>query len=239
MEQPVVMLERFHKRKSPISILLAEVMEEKVGHLSSEKWATIESLVELLEPCYLATVELSSEKFSSVSKISPLTRELMKFYNTKQNRNQGNLQGELASQIVKQLVKRFRRVEEAKLLAVSTVLHPSFKTKCFWQPPKKDIALDVIRREIQTEVHQQHEESPEAEDQIPPVKKRSPLWGWFDEEQSVRAPISDVGGVDLQNYLALPLQPGGVSTAVVAVRRENKVSCIVCSGKKISLCSSC
>ncbi len=77
------MLKRFLKLKSPISFLLAEEGEnETVGHVSSEMWASIVGVVEVLEPYYQATVELSGENFSSASKIIPVTRELMKFYNT-------------------------------------------------------------------------------------------------------------------------------------------------------------
>jgi len=120
-------------------MLLAEPgVEAKVGCFTSETWAIIDELVDILEPCYQATVELSGEKFSTASKIIPMTRELMRYYCNKMEPGNGQrMKTELASKILHNLVRRWETIEDDMFLCKATILDPTSKTLLSANPQRK------------------------------------------------------------------------------------------------------
>ena len=55
--------------------------QECIEHrLIPSEWTLAKELITILEPLYLATMELNGEKFTSISKIIPLTQRLMDIY---------------------------------------------------------------------------------------------------------------------------------------------------------------
>ncbi len=109
------------------------MLDEKVGHISSEKRATIKTAGEELLDHLLSSLVRNFDKrprnCTTQSKVEARA-----------------ISREPPSQIAKQLGREFQSVGKIKLLAEASILHPSLK--CFWQPSKRDIVLDVIWREI-------------------------------------------------------------------------------------------
>ena len=52
----------------------------KENELTKQEWSLLHELLKALEPMYEATMELQGEKFTSVSKIIPLTQSLLEVY---------------------------------------------------------------------------------------------------------------------------------------------------------------
>jgi len=72
---------------------------------------------------YEATVEISSEKKVTGSKVVPLTKSLLSWYAEQARCNpEGNFEQSLSSCMLDNLTKRFNLVEDVKELAVGTAL---------------------------------------------------------------------------------------------------------------------
>ena len=54
--------------------------------LTEDEWTLLKELCETLGPLYAATLELSSEKHCSISKIIPLTNRLLSIYQDQGNK---------------------------------------------------------------------------------------------------------------------------------------------------------
>ncbi len=82
-----LMLERLKDEKDAVSLLLSQAgMDDGIDFLSSNLLGSIEDAVEMLHPCYQATEEFSGERFSTGSKVIPMTKMLLGFY-AKADRN--------------------------------------------------------------------------------------------------------------------------------------------------------
>ncbi len=144
------MFQRFAKLKDSITLLLAHtVMDEDVGPISSGVWEVIEDAIELLAPCFEATVELSGEKISTGSKAIPMTKMLMSYYAAAEREaNEGSLKKNLAHHILQNLNKRFDIFEDIRILALATLLDPRFKNRCFRLAEKKKNAIANLNKEL-------------------------------------------------------------------------------------------
>ncbi len=145
-----LMLERFLKLKNAVTLFLSDAgMDKDIGHFGSCQWEVIEEAVQLLRPCYEATVELSAEKFATGSKVIPITKMLMGWYATADREADfGSLKKELASKILSSLNKRFNMLEDVRILCMATLLDPRFKNRCFRSSEKKKNALSLLNKEL-------------------------------------------------------------------------------------------
>ncbi len=123
------MFERFLQLKAAITWFMAE--ESSLESLSIKEWSDLSSTVNILRPLYDIVVELSAEKYSTISKVIPLASILRQFYldEAAAHPNQS-----MAREILNSLQFRFDSVEDNNLLAVSTLLDPRFKSKLFDKP---------------------------------------------------------------------------------------------------------
>ena len=84
----------------------------------SEELKTAEMMIESLKPFEVATRELCTEKYLSVSKVIPIVSQL-----------QGVLANNplLAEKLIAELRNRFTGIESSYVLAVSSICDPQFK----------------------------------------------------------------------------------------------------------------
>lgn len=69
----LVMLERLFKLKEPVTIVLMSLRDGQ-SNLTPSQWDVVEDVIPLLQPFDKITVELSSEKTPTISKVIPLVR---------------------------------------------------------------------------------------------------------------------------------------------------------------------
>ncbi len=211
------MLERFLEVKPAVSLLLSEPGMDSFGPFTSEKWKIIEAAVALLHPCYQATVELSSEKFATASKVIPITKMLLLFY-AKEERTQDGFRKELAANMRLHLGKRYEKVEDTTIYSISTLLDPRFKNHAFRQNEKKDRAIAKLKQELLALSEKKKEESTAASStttaqDLPTAPKtmKTDLWSSFDTDVSqlvsTKHGSSSLIEMDVRNYFSLSCEP--------------------------------
>lgn len=154
-------LERFVELKDALELFFAK--ECKEHQLSAEEWTLAEQLVKVLRPLYEATMEISGEKFTSISKVIPLVNRLIEIYydmnyaNPSMNEDVSyNAQmvqkvgggirfkykikkvheviNDFKQNIGSNLVKRFGDNEQNQTMRMATFLDPRFKQFGFSNP---------------------------------------------------------------------------------------------------------
>ena len=95
---------RFLKLKEALKMFFTRECTEYA--LTEEEWTLIEELVEVLKPLFLATQELSGEKFTSISKVIPLTQSLLDIYYDEQYANPDKVDEPLAYSVSRVLTEK-------------------------------------------------------------------------------------------------------------------------------------
>ena len=155
----------------------------------------LHKVMAILEPFFIATEELSSEQFTSISKIIPVVRLLkMKCLKTDNS---------LAIQLRKYLDLYLGTVEENRKYRISTFVDPKFKERGFSNTHNAQRAIDDVVEELKGMEEENHisEESVPA---APEPKKSNCLWEEFDdetanEEETVAVSLSAVD-IELKFY---------------------------------------
>ncbi len=153
------MLARLQELKESVSLLLLHPTMKSVGNFGPDQWDAVEEAVEVLRPCYEATLEFSAEKFASASKEIPLAKMMMMMYAAKEREApEGSLKKELSGKILRNLNDRFGKVEETRVFALASLLDCRFKNKCFRSEEKKKRALGFLSMELK-ELYKEGQES--------------------------------------------------------------------------------
>ena len=137
-----LMLERFLELKDALVLFFAQEKSDK--SLTNEEWQDVEDLVQLLRPLYDATVEISGEKFTTMSKVIPLSNLLLSYYGSEAKEC---MVGRFKKELSKSLQARFRWAEGFLNYAVATILDPRFKQVAFSSPLKVSQAVTMAKAE--------------------------------------------------------------------------------------------
>ena len=140
------MLERFLELKE--ALVLFFVQEKCDDALSPQDWNDVDGLVQVLRPLYDATVEISAEKFTTMSKVIPLTNLLFSFYGEEES----GVVGCFKKEIFKSLRNRFHWAEGFTNYAVATMLDPRFKQVAFSGPLQVTHACNMAKSEALKEI---------------------------------------------------------------------------------------
>ncbi|KAG8226166.1 hypothetical protein J437_LFUL007403 [Ladona fulva] len=161
------------------------MLHNPVECLSKQEWDTLREMCSILKPFEEVTVELSSEKTVSVSKVIVIARGLM----TALNRLKSSLQMDASLQLVEALLKamspRFNKVEYNLVLS-KAFLDPRFKRNAFsendsWQTIKQRIINDA---EALIVTHDKEVGCDTAEDDSAIPVEESLIWHDFDRKAS-------------------------------------------------------
>jgi hypothetical protein len=120
-----LMLERFFSLKEAVVLFQLQALSgTDLAMLENSDWIAIKAFVTILKPLHDVTLELSTEKHTSVSKVIPLTNMLTHYYTELLNGPLMQVERELAQNIANQLKFRFQHCETVHTLAVATMLDP-------------------------------------------------------------------------------------------------------------------
>ncbi|XP_063931157.1 zinc finger BED domain-containing protein 4-like [Zophobas morio] len=125
------MIERFINVKDYVApVLLRHRKAPRI--VSAEEIDILKELIILLQPFEEVTKEISGQGYVTSSKVIPMVNCVLKKLNTLlPMTSEGIL---LKHNIIKEMEKRFSKIEEVKLLAISTILDPRFKKIHFDKP---------------------------------------------------------------------------------------------------------
>lgn len=201
------MLERAFELKTAINLFVSQYpMPDDVQPLNSYDWACVESIMGILKPFYELTVELSSEKHASLSKVVPVCKLLFKFYSTKVAKTSATtVEQELCQHILGQLKHRFQSVEFNHILSLATLLDPRFKQHAFTNPERVAKTMQYLKEEIVSSLtvqgHDVHQHPVEQA-----TEKQDSIWSNWDKLVSKSNPkenVSAMADIEIRRYLNL------------------------------------
>ncbi|KAK3875934.1 hypothetical protein Pcinc_019232 [Petrolisthes cinctipes] len=197
---------------------LADVQEEKGFHKkklitdvdTSDELETVKSAVQVLEPFQEATREMSSEKFTTLSKIIPLIRTLQDCTVSRK----ANIFS-LCDELQKQFAKKFTGMEANFHIAAGTLLDPRFKKVSFSDIGNskriEERLINIMKAAIDDQETQLTSSTAETHQETQTQDRKKTLWKMFDEkvERTVKVGQSYSAGphIDMRRYLEEPLIP--------------------------------
>ncbi|XP_068221932.1 zinc finger BED domain-containing protein 4-like [Palaemon carinicauda] len=210
------MMERFLEQHEAITTTLCFVGKSNMC-LSSEELEVVKCAVLLLGPFEEATREMSTENFTSLSKVILITRALQQCINSNAHMRTG-----FVTELQKQLQKRFATVEKVFQLGAATLLDVRFKKVSFVDMGNVKVTEERIVNLMRSECSQEEinesvpvphvSQSSETESHINEVQaKLGSLWQCFDAkvETTMKSQrLTCIGPhIELRRYLEEPIIP--------------------------------
>lgn len=157
------MFERFLKLEEPVTVTLG-LLHNPVQSVTEEEWKILKEICQVLKPFEQVTVEMSSEKCVTASKIIVIIRGLLSILK--------KYQGEMSCDITKKLIQklltscsmRFDNCEFNTVLTKPSILDPRFKLKAFSHEQARKKAKDRIQDETVALLRKQCESTATTED---------------------------------------------------------------------------
>lgn len=173
------MLQRYSEEQKMITLTLGWV-ERSDLILTSEENATVEILIQALKPFEQVTLEMSGEKFTSLSKVIPLQRGILECLSSPSVKDLPivrNLRHNMSS--------RFSFVEERTVNATSTFLDPRMKKLAFSldsgiKKAETEIFKDLSKLESAQQTSHQKNPAPLQNTETP--RKETGIWAVFDNK---------------------------------------------------------
>ena len=159
------MLNRLCEFEDAVALFLVTYKDCKIK-LSAEEWDLIKELTLVFRPLYTATNELSGEKFTTISKIIPLTSRLMDLY-SKPKEKESTLSKEIRKMIHDGLKTQFKDIE-SELLTIATIFDPRFKTQ-FFKKTKRQAAINLAKSDVMNEANDVDVEAIEEDEIEQPI----------------------------------------------------------------------
>lgn len=208
----LVMIERLLKIKDPLTVTLVHLPKAPAS-LEAEEWDILSDCVSILKPFELMTVDLSGEKYPTMSLIIPLVRGLQ--YTIRHKATQTDTGNLLQHTLLDVVARRLGTFETNKMAAKATFLDPRLKKVAFGLEVNANTAQKYIAEELTHELQTQNpiQESEEMFNSASPVsvvskeKEENCLWAFFDEKIAKRKTTitpATTGTLILKQYLELP-----------------------------------
>lgn len=206
------MLSRFLTLKDAVIATVALIRSDL--NLTDNDWDVIAAAVPILKMFYEITVEISSEKNVTLSKVIPLCKIISQHIkNLIRDPQQINLPEIrcLLESLNKEIDRRFANVELNQLNAEATILDPRFKGRGFKERQNYEKILNTLKVKVgaSTETCVQPIATPIKEVQQTPTPCTSSVWKEFDDEVAKLTPANATaaGIIELNNYMQEPLLP--------------------------------
>lgn len=145
------MFQRFIDIKDPLISTIALI--GKYENLTPDDFDIMEHYCSVFKPFKEMTIELSSEKGVSISKVIILCNVLLYLSHIKKKKNEPNLSSAIYSMLLTmetKAEKRFERIEEQRLLIEATILDPRFKKRGFSNTKSYELAYQKIIQSVTT-----------------------------------------------------------------------------------------
>lgn len=180
------MFQRCIEMKEPLISTLAIL--GNVDILVNEDFEMMEHFCDIFKPFKEATVELSSEKGISISKVLILTKVLHS--HIKNKAQDTNLPSSIQLMLSKMLIKadkKFRGIEDQPLLTEATLLDPRFKKKAFdnhivYQRTYEQIVQKVATIIKNNSKYDEHDSTSTTMGNNITVSEASTIWKHFDAQ---------------------------------------------------------
>uniref|UniRef100_A0A1X7UJA9 BED-type domain-containing protein n=1 Tax=Amphimedon queenslandica TaxID=400682 RepID=A0A1X7UJA9_AMPQE len=170
------MLERYLEQYEAIKTTLC-LLDRNDLMIPRERNTALQEVVKILTPFESVTREISSENYTSGSKIIPISRCLQRLVSTSVTSHS------LAESLVTEMRARFLGMEENNLLTVSTLLDPRFKKLAFSDKDAAERGVRILLSEASIDVPAGNSRVNEPSVSIQSAEPQpNDLWKVFDEE---------------------------------------------------------
>lgn len=131
-----LMMQRIHDEQESLKMFMERFnVSNSIGALSTEEWNMLQSTLELFKPLYEFTVEMSSEKMVTSSKVLPMCKLLLRYYKRAYDEEIANAISYSSPTFRHNLTKELHEAMKARLtpffsnhsLKMSCLLDPRFK----------------------------------------------------------------------------------------------------------------
>ncbi|XP_078800180.1 E3 SUMO-protein ligase ZBED1-like [Oryzias latipes] len=199
------MLERLFKEREPLGAALA-TLHTDLPPLTSEDYQAIHHCLSVLSPFQEATVELSTEKRVSASKVIPMVKMLKHYISSRCGQITHPLGEKLATNLKNNLHERFSALEKVTALSMATLLDPRFKELGFCSQGSAHTARERLTKECAATMQAL---LPETQPQSPPREGPSSqqedggLWALLDRHVGVQQQVTSTttsATVEVQRY---------------------------------------
>ena len=204
------MLDRLYEQRSCIAIYVTQ-NDCSIPILTNADCKLIENLLKVLAPLEMATVELSGDKYCSLSLVIPILTQI--FVDLKELKLDDIHIKVVRDKLIASIKKRFHSVEENKYYRSSTLLDPRIKDTCFTSETNRRDATKQLLAEIIEKANLIKKSLSQLEPNIntvaeePAKKKRRTVFD-FVKDQQFEKPVNDLSiecSVELDNYLNEPV----------------------------------
>ncbi|XP_046399928.1 E3 SUMO-protein ligase ZBED1-like [Ischnura elegans] len=124
-----IMFQSILRNKEPLLSTLALLKTEAT--LTQKDFEITEKLCHILLPFYEVTLEVSSEKHVTASKLIPLTQGMKRYLETLNFDDQEEEVSKFLAKIKSEMERRFSHIEDIPLLAEASMVDPRFKNMGF------------------------------------------------------------------------------------------------------------
>lgn len=196
------MMERLIEIKDPLSAAITYLPRAPI-FLTSLEWELISDCLPLLKPFDVMTVELSAEKYPTLSKVIPLIRGLQ--YTLKNVTTKTATGNSIKQNLIEIVARRLGILEQNKTVAKATFMDPRFKKAGFGIVENANNAEKWITDELKCIMKNTHDI---IESTTPPINiEPTLLWEQFDSKVSkIKTNLSaDISAsLMIRQYLELP-----------------------------------
>lgn len=140
------MIQRVQDMKDVMVLYFDKYKVDNTNKLTDADWSLIESLLPVFRPLYLATNELSAEKYTTLSKVIPMIRQLMSTYSANRA-NENTLLKEVRKTILESLKAKFKDLETDSIYTNSSIFDPRFKDLVFSTKAKALAAVSQAKND--------------------------------------------------------------------------------------------
>lgn len=179
------MFQRCIDIKDPLISTIALIGKNE--NLTPDDFYIMEHYCSVFKPFKEMTIELSSEKGVSISKVIILCNVLLS--HIKKKKNEPNLPSAIYSMLLTmetKAEKRFERIEEQRLLIEATILDPRFKKRGFSNTKSYEFAYQKIIQRVTTIIQSESEKHNLSGNEVNAVqenvneKEKFDIWKDFD-----------------------------------------------------------
>ena len=197
------MLQRYLEQHEAIKTTLC-LLDRSDLMIPTPHNSALEEVVKILGPFENVTRELSSDKYTSVSKIVPISRCLQRLVSNKMTTRP------LAVYLVTEMKGRFLGMEANKILSLSTLLDPRFKKLAFADKDATEKGLRILVSEASSADVNPYDSTTQAQP-TSSTSSTSSLWQLFDEQVTqTRAATQNLGVsafTEVQQFIKSPVIP--------------------------------
>lgn len=119
----------------------------KLEMFTDDDWTLLQEVTQLLEPLYDATTEISADKVTTLSKVLPMTQDLIWNY-SEPDASLSSTARNLKKELLKSLKNRFGDFDKIPAYVCATVLDPNHKTIVFGDDSYKLLQkLNIVKDE--------------------------------------------------------------------------------------------